>query len=60
MEVRLDFWWGSLSSRERALGGLPVKVGDQALWQEAMRGIAGGRSRHGIGQKTLGLTDCFK
>lgn len=27
MEIRLDFGWESLSSRGRALGGLPVKVG---------------------------------
>lgn len=27
VEVRLDFGWGSLSSRGRALGGLPMKVG---------------------------------
>lgn len=27
VEIRLDFGWESLSSRGRALGGLPVKVG---------------------------------
>lgn len=30
MEVRLDFGWGSPSSRVRALGGLSAKVGTKS------------------------------
>lgn len=54
MEVRLDFGWGNLSNRMRALGGLSVKVG--AKWEPSRR-VCGDSKESGADTES-GLTDC--
>lgn len=59
-EIRLWVGWGSLSSRGRALGGLPVKVGIKRSGRRLCGDSQEGRQEPTWNWAEDAWTDCFK